>query len=83
MGHRVFKPFGLQFRHRQALEKFLPALVIAFERGDQKALAEPPRAAQGIHPSRLDQAVNQIRLVHIEETIFPDFLKRLYSKRVF
>lgn len=54
MEHRVFKPFGLQFRHRQALEKFLPALVIAFERGDQKALAEPPGAAQGIHPSRAD-----------------------------
>ena len=82
MKHRIRKPFCLQFLDGQTFKKLLPALEIAFNRGHQQTLAEPPRTAKGVNFSRFDQLEYQSGLVNIDALIFPYLLKCLYSKRV-
>ena len=83
MEYRILRPISFQIVNSQSLEQILPSLEIAFEGGNQQALAETAGTAQEINLALLDQTVNQIRLIDIHVTILYQLGKALDSYRVF
>ncbi len=78
--HGIFRPLFLKLLDGKPLEEVFPALEIALEGRDQQRLAESPWAAQEeVFAIGMRHLVDVSRLVDIEEILFADFLKRLYS----
>jgi hypothetical protein len=67
----------------QTFEQFTFTLKERLKRRKQQTLAEPSRTAQKIILSLSDEAVDEFRLINIQESITDNFLKVLYPYRIF
>ena len=77
----VLRPFLLQFHDLQSLEQVASSLEIAFQGAQQQALAEAAGAGEEVNVS-LGQLIDEVGLVHIDESSLPYRLKTLYAYRV-
>ena len=80
--HRILDPVFLQVSNGQAVKKLFFAAEVSLHRGDQQTLSETAGTAEEEITSLLGHLENQVGLVHIDETVFANFLEVLYANRI-
>ena len=83
MQHRIDSPLFFQLLNGKSLEQFALTTEIGSHGGHQQRLTKPAGAAQEIIASIMSKTINQCGLVNIGIALMTDFLKILYSNRIF
>ena len=83
MQYGVFYPILFQFFHSQSVKEFFLSLKIGFERRKQKTFAKTARATKEVITTSLHQLIYQCRFINVEISVFTNFLKILYSDRIY
>ena len=79
----VFRPVLFLFLYGKPFEEFPLPAEVGFERRNQQTFSEPAWAAQEVIAACVSQLIDQFGLVHIDVSAKTDFLKTLYSDRIF
>lgn len=83
MKYRIFFPFLFKFINSQSFEQFLSSLKVAIKSRNEQDFPKPSWAAEEINVPVFNKVIYQRGLIHINITVFSDFIKTLYSYRVF
>ena len=83
MKHRILLPLLLQLVDGKPLEQFFFSLEIAFQGRYKQRLSKSSWTTQKVNCTIMNQIIDQACLVQINIAIFYDFLKVLYTDRIF
>ena len=82
MEYGISLPFGLKAVDGKPTEQVFPPAEIILERRDKQTLSEPPRAAQKVDGTIVDQIINKCCLVYLHIATLYYFFKVLYADRI-
>ena len=83
MQHGIFSPLRFQFCCSEAFKKALRLAEIAVDRADQELLPEAARTGKEYVLITMDHVVDVFCLVNVKIIPAADFLKSLYTNRIF